>query len=63
MKTDGKTVTMTRDEYEIFSRMIDTMASQSEMISRLTIECNDRHSHDVHAKHQIQMYHPSTRPS
>lgn len=38
MKIDEKTVSMTGDEFEIFSRLIDTVTSQSEMIRKLTRE-------------------------
>ena len=38
MKIDDKVVTMTGDEFEIFSRLIDTVTSQSEMIRKLTRE-------------------------
>lgn len=38
MKIDEKTVSMTGREFEIFSRLIDTVASQGEMIRKLTRE-------------------------
>lgn len=38
MKIDEKTVSMTGDEFEVFSRLIDTVTSQSEMIRKLTRE-------------------------
>lgn len=38
MKIDEKTISMTGDEFDIFSRLIDTVTSQSEMIRKLTRE-------------------------
>lgn len=38
MKIDDKVVTMTGDEFEIFSRLIDRVLSQDEMIRKLTRE-------------------------
>lgn len=38
MKIDEKTVSMTGDEFEVFSRLIDTVTSQSEMIRKPTRE-------------------------
>lgn len=38
MKIDEKTVSMTGEEFDIFSRLIDTVTSQSEMIRKLTRE-------------------------
>ena len=36
MKIDDKVVTMTGDEFEIFSRLIETISSQEKMIRKLT---------------------------
>ena len=38
MKIDEKTVSMTGDGFEIFSRLIDRVLSQDEMIRKLTRE-------------------------
>lgn len=36
MKIDDKIVTMTGDEFEVFSRLIETVSSQEKMIRELT---------------------------
>ncbi|MEI3554425.1 MAG: hypothetical protein V8Q54_07145 [Alistipes senegalensis] len=36
MKIDEKTVSMTGNEFEIFSRLIETISSQEKMIRKLT---------------------------